>query len=387
MSLVSRSRQMTSRSGLTPMDWNPARTLLCSPAQRASVHATTVDLAAVSGLGSQIAYGVYAWDEAHHKTVAWSGWRIAAVGDQGDVDVIPISVGTKQTTHAVDILLLPEGVDYYSGGSCSSAGSSPDLVVTCTGDIDAAKWSEDIGVLLGGSIFSSADWSKTIALDPTGKLTHSDLLVYKQDTLNIWYSSVPAYVPVPTAEEIEARGHDARCTILVSDEFKSNNDSFDVMAVIHRTKWRDCAPSGTFSTEPGNLADGTFNSRSLSTFLHELGHKPFGNSDIYCKADGTNCDGGYSQKDPYPNLYASQDACDEDSVLGSLGKPVPAANSKPCPSFTSNKGDDWFRPEPPNSLMGSHHNIDPATGVYSQYGPASVNRILWYFGKCEDGGC
>lgn len=356
---------------------------------------TTVDLTTLTDLGSRFAYGIYARDLSTHSPPVWSGWRLSAVDDPDDGvyavgDVIPISVGTRPMDEAVDILLIPDGIDYFSGGNCiSSLPVSAFLTfalffidsVECDGAFDSAQWSTDIGVLLGGTIFSSADWSQATASNPGARLAHSDVLLLNQKQINIWYAEVHAVIP--RMPDLQNDGH---CLVLIPLDFRIQTLAFDVTAVIHRTDFRDCAPPGVFTSEPGNTTTG-FNARSLSTFLHELGHSPFGNMDIYC------CDGGYLQRNVHPNLYHEREdrpgtpGCDNDPVLGDSGKPAPPANTAPCPEFISKANWDWYRPEPPNSIMGTHNQTDPGTGFYSQYGPSSANRILWYLGKCNNGDC
>ena len=141
--------------------------------------------------------------------------------------------------------------------------------------------------------------------------------------------------------------------------------------------------------------------------IHESGHRPFGLADEY---DG---EGGYYQRVHHPNLYGSNSSyniefpfleegelfynvgdrvpgCSTDPLLGEPGKPLPAAFTE-CESFTDDiVGYEWWRPEPPHSLMGWQNESDEVDGegtVRVQAGPMSIARIQWYLNNCRLARC
>lgn len=151
------------------------------------------------------------------------------------------------------------------------------------------------------------------------------------------------------------------------------------------------------------------------TTLHEIGHKPFGLSDLYC------CDSYYYQPYPNPNLYyrnsddseleedqnvdkiyfiKPRPSCENDPLLGHPGLPHPAAlqlgGCEPFESAHFWATGEYWRPEPVNSLMGHQYAMATVTPMGTpvvgspkyrvQAGPQSANRIQWFIDRCVNNG-
>jgi hypothetical protein len=133
----------------------------------------------------------------------------------------------------------------------------------------------------------------------------------------------------------------------------------DSGAILHRDRFRDCANSGVFSSEP----------TSLGTVLHETGHSPMGLADEYC------CDGGYFEASPNPDLWDTLAECQADAP--SLGRVASdcrtITDSRPTPP------NNWFTSEPtPNDLMNADRHPPQA---------ADIRRMDWFFTNCRAGTC
>ncbi|NYZ73847.1 fibronectin type III domain-containing protein [Candidatus Micrarchaeota archaeon] len=93
----------------------------------------------------------------------------------------------------------------------------------------------------------------------------------------------------------EAGDAEDTCTRLDTPASLSTSCPFsNMVAIVHKTPFRDCSSGGVFSTE----SDG------YNVVVHESGHSVFGLADEYC------CDGGYwEDKTSFPNIFESESNC------------------------------------------------------------------------------
>jgi hypothetical protein len=139
----------------------------------------------------------------------------------------------------------------------------------------------------------------------------------------------------------------------------------DAIAVLHKTRLRDCRQGKRFSAEINYD----------KTIVHESGHALFGLIDEYC------CDTRYQQRPQVPNVWASLSACELDAP--NLGYP------KEFCTQIARDGDavNFWRIDPvkpaPGCIMGPAEHRDPS----STYSRADARRILWTFEKCLSGSC
>jgi hypothetical protein len=420
-----------------------------SGATSGSTCSETVDLALIPeapGLSPDeqrmFAYGIYATDVTTHIGWVWSGWRSLTVGNRAGENFIGFSIGTGNPRNAVDLLYSPNATDYGAVG-CSMqavdpASLSPSFydwngdgiidyvpsIPTCASPVVQSQFTAGVEDNWKNSFFTSTDWSffnwcfwvlpsgnNTIdncALNPAGAGVgainydtpqHLDVVAEFQEQFNFWYTTEPG---------IGTGFTDGSCGVSIPKEVKdgivrSIAPFVDTTYLLHTTPWRDCAPGG------GKRV--TITQSAYPTTLHETGHRPFGAADIYC------CDGGYFQRSTHPNLYAEQEdfflwlpwqdnlegasdyswgdtvpGCEDEDLLGTSGKPIPDANNDPCPSFTDDHflENDWFRPEPVGSLMGNQWTVitlPDGRRVFTQAGPSTYYRVIWYLGVCDGGGC
>ena len=390
----------------------------------------TVDLSAIPeppGLGPDVqrtfSYGIYAKNAATHGMALWSGWRTLTVGNRTGANFIGFSLGKGNPKNAVDLLFTPHAED-YGATDCSNEPVDPELlnpgvydsnndglmspipfIPVCTTPVSQNLFTNGIEDIWTNAFVTSVDWENDINVS-VDTPPHLDVITIYQDRFNYWYTTEPG---------IGTGSVDGSCGVVIPKTIENGivlpvASFVDTVFLLHTTPWRDCAPHG------GKRV--TISQAGYSTALHELGHRPFGASDIYCDdiVAGFSCDGGYWQRGTFPNLYAEQEefllwapfqsygegvdydwgdwvpGCEDDSLLGSSGMPIPDANNEPCPGFDDDHdfSRDWFRPEPFESLMGNHRLSEvlaDGRNVYVQAGPSTFHRIQWYIGVCDGGGC
>ena len=86
------------------------------------------------------------------------------------------------------------------------------------------------------------------------------------------------------------------------DQFWDYCPFADVIAILHRTNFRDCSIGNHFTAEGENT----------QAFLHESGHGVFGLADEY--DDSPDCTTRYFQPNPNPNIWDTQTACINDAT-------------------------------------------------------------------------
>lgn len=239
--------------------------------------------------------------------VVFSGWRRTQVGDP-DERPVPVVFNTADT-EAIDVLFVPDEDSY-------SSPSDPD-------------WLEDAHALIADFYYGE------------------EVFVAQQRNLNFWLSQ-----DMGTAE----RDDDDNCILGKPDGFDSDYAFADSAGIFHTDKFRDCAGGRLFSSESGTEAN--------RVILHETGHSPFGLADEYC------CDGGYWEPDPNPNLYASEEACDDDA-------PDVGRTASDCREFEDDHdGDKWWTSDPSGSDLMVNNGAVQAL---------DSRRIDWLFDQCVRG--
>ncbi|MCC6627941.1 MAG: hypothetical protein IT340_11130 [Chloroflexi bacterium] len=260
----------------------------------------------------------------------WSGWRRVQVGmppaSQGRA--VPISV-TGNSDGRVDFVFIPD-TNSYPGGATN------------------ATFLNDVA-----SVIRNAFYAREIYLS-------------NQDAINFWIAQdagTTALTPVGGSPL-------PRCTNTAPTNWGTAYPFVDAGVLLHVPNCRDSANPNTriFSIEP----------TSLPVVLHESGHRPFGLADEYCSAPtGTpgNCDGGYFQANPNPNLYTTQAACQADtlaaSIPGSCGSFVSAAPTTNGTTFwrlDANLSDDLMQ-------------------VNGAFRAADTRRHDWLFTQCRTQRC
>ncbi|MEQ1559267.1 MAG: hypothetical protein ABL933_10090 [Methyloglobulus sp.] len=279
---------------------------------------------------SEIAYGCRVIDDG---VPVFTGWRVVDVRSLNDSGTVPLRekatpiLYTGPRSSRVDIVFIRGDNSYVF----------PDNSLFLT-DIEAmikAYYSEDI-------------------------------YLSNQDKVNFWIAKKPG----------KAKNN---CDSEAPENWDKDFAFADAGAIVHRQgpSIRDCAPGGEqiFSGDATRLDGGLLG----RVFLHETGHRPFGLADEYCKAGGgnTDCDGGYFQNDPFPNVYKEPEDCADDA-------PNLRRTSAQCREFDDvskwflDSANDWSTSEPSsNDLM--FDNLNPQA--------ADNRRMNWFFGKCQAASC
>ena len=308
----------------------------------------------------------------------WSGWRTITVGNRTNADVIGFSIGQTHNEYAVDLLYSPMANDFgASGCSVSVAG-----VTTCATAMTTSLALAAIEDNWLNSFFTSFDYSPNNFGAKTDTFAHLDLILANANRFNFYYTTVPSsglgYVDSNSTPPVTPAKCDGNPPMRI-DPTTGNAvqiTGYDTIFLFHSSIFRDCTAGSDWVT---------IEALDYIVTLHEMGHRPFGNADIYC------CDGGNFEAADQPNLFAEQADCDASPVLGTGPSPAISANTAPCPSFVRNSGSDWFRPESASSLMGTESSTilhpDGVTTILAQAGPASTNRFMWYLNRCQQGLC
>lgn len=184
----------------------------------------------------------------------------------------------------------------------------------------------------------------------------------RQDRFNFWLAP-------GLGDAVDAEAEPRDCNHLTPPGYDLTYGFADSGILLHRqTGQRDCAPGDRrlFSTEDEQFA----------TTRHEAGHRPFGLADEYCyKRPGSSsskCDGGYFQSDERPNVYTSEEDCQDDSV--NLGRPAEA-----CTSWESDRDEEEYWTSEP---VGDDLMVDNRTPR-----AADSRRIDWLLDACTSAKC
>lgn len=151
------------------------------------------------------------------------------------------------------------------------------------------------------------------------------------------------------------------------ENFQDATTFADSIAVLHTDDLRDWAGTRcerrVFTSEP----------TSYRTFVHESGHALFGLKDEYC------CDSRYSQNDPNPNIWSSEDACRDDATAEGWD---PDDCREFCTSGSGNCGSGFWKIDPNHCVMrcsqACGNNCCTACGgadAMCQYEPACARRV------------
>lgn len=159
------------------------------------------------------------------------------------------------------------------------------------------------------------------------------------------------------------RNSEGRCRIADPANMRELMRTGDVIAILHRTRMRDCRIGRRFGSEIDHD----------KTLIHESGHALFNLSDEYC------CDTSYPRQQCVPNIYRSLQACRADAP--NLG--VPASN---CTQLSKGRRTlQLWRIDHDDTngcIMGpAQHNRR------SDHGVSDNRRINWRFNHCIGGNC
>ena len=144
------------------------------------------------------------------------------------------------------------------------------------------------------------------------------------------------------------------CVLVPPSNWDTDYTWLDSGIVLHTDMFQDCAKRW--------LRISSANFDPPRTLVHESGHVPFGLSDEYDDAKR------YFVADPFPNIYKTQAACDND----------PFNSGKTCRMFLSEKGEDWFTSDPAiNDVM-----VD-----IGDFQPLDLRRVNWFLDQCDNGEC
>lgn len=266
--------------------------------------------------------------------VAFSGWKLFGIGDYPHSRAIPIQKSTFPE-RAVDIVFVADEDDYTSA-------SDPDFL---DGVYRLLKY---------------------------GYWNHTDFLK-DQHRYNIWLARDMGNAKRGTFFNDEQCAHKLPGSLSpsgfhIEDTWVRYYQFADTAAIVHTEEFRDCAPGGRniFSVD-FEKAKVPFGDSDINTVRHETGHRPFGLADEYSP------DGGYYQKDQFPNVYEEREDCEAD--VAALGR-VPSD----CREFIENDlfSTDWYISEPEQDdlmLDGQDMNAN------------DKRRIDWMYRKCEKGDC
>lgn len=240
----------------------------------------------------------------------FSGWRRTQVGEP-DERPVPV-VYNEADTESIDVLLVPDE-NSYSGPTDSD-------------------WLEDALPVIRDFYYDE------------------EVFLTQQRGLNFWLAQDMGSVDIKEVDD----GPDECTNLTGPDGFGSDYAFADTVGVFHTDNCRDLAGTRLFSSESGSKAN--------RVILHETGHSPFGLADEYC------CDGGYGQREPKPNVYETQSACEEDA------SDVDRSPSK-CRSWMDDEDDPnrWWTSDPPNNDL-MNDNLAPRA--------LDIRRIEWLFGQC-----
>lgn len=189
-----------------------------APARRC-LGSTSCEITLPASAGPTVSYACRVLDDGLE---AWSGWRLAQIGNPSRGRAVPI-LYTGPRSSRIDIVFIPDR-DNYSGPN-------------------DARFLTDVSFVIENAYYAE------------------DLFLSNQDKLNFWIAMDRGDAERDCEHEPPSNWDDAYTFA-------------DVGAIVHTDMFRDCAPGGmrVFSSEPSELR----------TFIHETGHVPFGLADEYC---------------------------------------------------------------------------------------------------------
>ncbi|NMB79537.1 MAG: hypothetical protein GYA23_10650, partial [Methanomicrobiales archaeon] len=157
------------------------------------------------------------------------------------------------------------------------------------------------------------------------------------------------------------------CTGSVPEKYYSEVPFNDLTVILYPTyygvyKGTPCQPTGCYQDYgPGRTLMKAPADR-ITLFKHETGHAVFGLVDTYCG------DTYYYQNDPYPNVWASLEACTSDAQKNNRDPgQCRQIQKKSSSSVTCEKG--YWQWDPMPDIM--------ANGYNGLYGNAATQRITW----------
>lgn len=146
----------------------------------------------------------------------------------------------------------------------------------------------------------------------------------------------------------------------------------EVVAVVHRTPCRDNA----------NPFYRIYSANEPLTSWHEAHHAIAGLADEYCNKQ-PDCDGGYYQNNPFPNLYFWPADCRNDP-LASMG-PGTCRPIRPGGSALPGQSTRWWRLDPDTDAV-LDNTPDVMINNRIEFG-ADVRRTNYVFDQCDLGKC
>jgi hypothetical protein len=261
------------------------------------------------------------------KNDVWAstGWRKTQIGDPPYGRAVPV-VYSARPDSGVDIAFIPD-IDDYQGSR------DPEFLTDVYNIIRDIYYGRDPDVRAGGGHF----------------------FLYKQNYMNFWIAMDGGHAweyseahPIPT----------------VPTTWETDYGFIESGIIVHKT-----ALANERSYRGMRVVTAAMDKRA--SFLHELGHCPFGLADEYYNGD-------FLEANPFPNVYSDQARCKAD--------PVAIGVSDACQQIKDDYSDnwvDWYRVEPASTLL---NEIMRETGAKA-VNKADENRINWYFGQCLNGGC
>jgi hypothetical protein len=148
----------------------------------------------------------------------------------------------------------------------------------------------------------------------------------------------------------------------------------DLVAVVHRTPCRDNA----------NPFYRIYSANDPPVSWHEAHHGIAGLADEYCNKQ-PDCDGGYFQTNPFPNLYFWPADCQNDP-LASMGAGT-CRSIRPGGSAIPGQSTRWWRLDPDtDTVLDNTPDVMIRHEDGIEFG-ADVRRVNYVFDQCDQGKC
>ncbi|NND55418.1 MAG: hypothetical protein HKN56_10680 [Gammaproteobacteria bacterium] len=218
--------------------------------------------------------------------------------------------------------------------------------------------------------------------------------VENQWVFNIWIATADDANASPVPGPPPAGQTNPRCQRVapsdITDESNTDYAFRDAGAIVHTSACRDNAGAPRlFTVEVGD--------NRPQVVAHEMGHRPFGMADEYCRVrmGAQVCDGGHFENGPFPNMYEENSGCRD----GADERPYDA---DACRRLDDPAGESWFLGEPDydpltdatqvQDLMQStgFREDPPGSGNLiesKKAGLTEIDRMNWFVEQCVAGEC
>ena len=274
-------------------------------------------------------------------TLVESGWITTSVGDVTNDNAIPVRI-TGNPSNSLDVVFIANGLNYTTNDPSSvfafNATNTINRFVTTNG------------------------WDQY------------------QDVFNFWISKDFGAVR-DAGPGVGVAGPDGCGSTPPSNWFEDYTwAELGVITHITNANIRDC------SIGSANIITVQMNAGAPTRILaHEMGHGLFGLADEYCNtrngSSSINCDGGYFQNDPHPNLFATLEACNANPTRGN------STCQEFDPVYTNNAIRDWFSNLVSETWFTSDPPINDLMVDNTQIQPLDAERINYIIDRCKIGGC